>query len=70
MLQQIGLHLNSLRRFPRLYPHNERLETAMVDVYRVIFRFCTDARNVFKKVSDKKVCQKGRSHCRESIVWR
>ncbi|KAI4122971.1 MAG: hypothetical protein LQ341_007249, partial [Variospora aurantia] len=58
MLQQIGLHLNSLRRFPRLYPHNERLETAMVDVYRVIFRFCTDARNVFKKVSDKKISQK------------
>ncbi|KAI4248968.1 MAG: hypothetical protein LQ352_005786 [Teloschistes flavicans] len=59
MLQQIGLNLNSLRRFPRLYPHNKRLETSMVDVYRVIFTFCTDARNVFKKVNDKKVCQKG-----------
>ncbi|KAI4128883.1 MAG: hypothetical protein LQ338_002513 [Usnochroma carphineum] len=58
MLQQVGLHLNSLRRFPRLYPHNDCLEAAMVDVYRVIFRFCTDARNVFKKVGDKKVCQK------------
>lgn len=32
----------------------------MVDVYRVIFRFCTDARNVFKKVGDKKICQKGK----------
>ncbi|KAL9051027.1 MAG: hypothetical protein Q9206_004856 [Seirophora lacunosa] len=72
MLQQIGLHLNSLRRFPRLYPHNERLETAMVDVYRVIFRFCTDARNVFKKVSDKKVCQKGMIGLRSMVklVWK
>ncbi|KAI4086273.1 MAG: hypothetical protein LQ344_007691 [Seirophora lacunosa] len=72
MLQQIGLHLNSLRRFPRLYPHNERLETAMVDVYRVIFRFCTDARTVFKKVSDKKVCQKGMIGLRSMVklVWK
>lgn len=60
MLQQIGLHLNSLRRFPRLYPHNDRLATAMVDVYRIIFRFCTEARNVIKKVSAKKTSQKGR----------
>ncbi|KAL8752999.1 MAG: hypothetical protein Q9184_005556, partial [Pyrenodesmia sp. 2 TL-2023] len=60
LLQKIGLHLNTLRRFPRLYPHNERLESAMVDIYRVIFRFCTDTRNVFKKVSEKKVCQKGK----------
>lgn len=59
MLWQIGLHLNSLRRFPRLYPHNPRLESSMVDVYRVIFKFCTDARDVFKKVNDNKVCQKG-----------
>ncbi|KAL8721231.1 MAG: hypothetical protein Q9225_002043 [Loekoesia sp. 1 TL-2023] len=72
MLQRIGLHLNSLRRFPRLYPHNERLETAMVDVYRVIFRFCTDARNVFKKVGDKKICQKGMIGLRSmvKIVWK
>ncbi|KAL8965830.1 MAG: hypothetical protein Q9197_006303, partial [Variospora fuerteventurae] len=72
MLQQIGLHLNSLRRFPRLYPHNERLETAMVDVYRVIFRFCTDARNVFKKVSDKKISQKGMIGLRSMVklVWK
>ncbi|KAL8831739.1 MAG: hypothetical protein Q9170_005169 [Blastenia crenularia] len=72
MLQQIGLHLNSLRRFPRLYPHNDRLETAMVDVYRIIFRFCTDARNVFKKVSDKKVCQKGMIGLRSMVklVWK
>ncbi|KAL9010697.1 MAG: hypothetical protein Q9173_004396 [Seirophora scorigena] len=72
MLQQIGLHLNSLRRFPRLYPHNERLETAMVEVYRIIFRFCTDARNVFKKVSDKKVCQKGMIGLRSMVklVWK
>lgn len=69
MLQQIGLHLNSLRRFPRLYPHNERLETAMVDVYRVIFRFCTDARNVFKKVSDKKISQKGRSDSQQNSIY-
>lgn len=58
MLQQIGLNLNSLRRFPRLYPHNRRLEAAMVDVYQVIFRFCTEARNVFKKASDKSSCKK------------
>ena len=72
MLEQVGLHLNSLRRFPRLYPHNERLEAAMVDVYRIIFRFCTDARNVFKKVSDKKVCQKGMIGLRSMIklVWK
>ncbi|KAL8647244.1 MAG: hypothetical protein Q9226_006514 [Calogaya cf. arnoldii] len=72
MLEQVGLHLNSLRRFPRLYPHNERLEDAMVDGYRIIFRFCTDARNVFKKVSDKKVCQKGMIGLRSMIklVWK
>ncbi|KAL9611237.1 MAG: hypothetical protein Q9167_004120 [Letrouitia subvulpina] len=58
MLQQIGLNLNSLRRFPRLYPHNRRLEVAMVDVYQVIFRFCTEARNVFKKANDKNSCKK------------
>ncbi|KAL9627542.1 MAG: hypothetical protein Q9204_006493, partial [Flavoplaca sp. TL-2023a] len=72
MLEQVGLHLNSLRRFPRLYPHNERLEAAMVDVYRNIFRFCTDARNVFKKASEKKVCQKGMIGLRSMIklVWK
>ncbi|KAL8993605.1 MAG: hypothetical protein Q9169_006219 [Polycauliona sp. 2 TL-2023] len=72
MLEQVGLHLNSLRRFPRLYPHNERLENAMVDVYRIIFRFCTDARNVFKKVSDKKICQKGMIGLRSMVklVWK
>ncbi|KAI4274984.1 MAG: hypothetical protein LQ337_003548 [Flavoplaca oasis] len=72
MLEQVGLYLNSLRRFPRLYPHNERLEAAMVDVYRIIFRFCTDARNVFKKVSEKKVCQKGMIGIRSMIklVWK
>ena len=59
MLQQIGLNLNSLRRFPRLYPHNQRLEAAMVDVYRLIFRFCSEARNVFYKANDKKSCKKG-----------
>ncbi|KAI4182445.1 MAG: hypothetical protein L6R41_005970 [Letrouitia leprolyta] len=32
----------------------------MVDVYRIIFRFCTEARNVIKKVSAKKTSQKGR----------
>ncbi|KAL8665977.1 MAG: hypothetical protein Q9168_007587 [Polycauliona sp. 1 TL-2023] len=72
MLEQVGLHLNSLRRFPRLYPHNERLEIAMVDVYRIIFRFCTDARNVFKKVGDKKICQKGMIGLRSMVklVWK
>ncbi|KAL8632574.1 hypothetical protein Q9189_001726 [Teloschistes chrysophthalmus] len=72
MLQQIGLNLNSLRRFPRLYPHNKRLEASMVDVYQVIFRFCTDARNVFKKVNDKKVCQKGMIGLRSmaKMVWK
>lgn len=58
MLQQIGLHLNSLRRFPHLYPNNDRLAPAMVDVYRTIFRFCTEARDVFKKVSAKKIGQR------------
>ncbi|KAL8801160.1 MAG: hypothetical protein Q9182_004665 [Xanthomendoza sp. 2 TL-2023] len=72
MLQQVGLHLNSLRRFPYLYPHNERLETAMVDVYRIIFRFCTEARNVFKKVSDKTICHKSLIGLRSmvKIVWK
>ncbi|KAL9606529.1 MAG: hypothetical protein Q9179_000315 [Wetmoreana sp. 5 TL-2023] len=72
MLHQIGLHLNSLRRFPRLYPHNQRLESSMVDVYRVIFKFCTDARNVFKKVNDKKICQKGMVSLRSmsKLIWK
>ncbi|KAL8732257.1 MAG: hypothetical protein Q9166_002829 [cf. Caloplaca sp. 2 TL-2023] len=72
MLQQVGLHLNSLRRFPRLYPHNDQLETAMVDVYKVIFQLCIDARNVFKKVSDKKVCQKGMIGLRSMVklAWK
>ncbi|KAL8856574.1 MAG: hypothetical protein Q9178_006803 [Gyalolechia marmorata] len=72
MLEQVGLHLNSLRRFPRLYPHNEKLEAAMVDVYRIIFRFCREARNVFKKVSDKKVCQKGMIGLRSMVklIWK
>ncbi|KAL8949575.1 MAG: hypothetical protein Q9222_004323 [Ikaeria aurantiellina] len=72
MLYRIGLHLNSLRRFPRLYPHNARLEAAMVDVYRAIFRFSTQARDVFKKVSNKKVCQKGMIGLRSmvKIIWK
>ncbi|KAI4109132.1 MAG: hypothetical protein LQ339_001938, partial [Xanthoria mediterranea] len=72
MLEQVGLHLNSLRRFPRLYPNNRRLEDAMVDVYRIIFRFCTEARNVFKKVSGKKVCPKSMVGLRSGIklVWK
>lgn len=59
MLQQIGLNLNSLRRFPRLYPHNKQLEVAMVDVYQTIFDFCSEAREVFKKAGDKKKGLKG-----------
>ncbi|KAL8919042.1 MAG: hypothetical protein Q9208_007008 [Pyrenodesmia sp. 3 TL-2023] len=72
MLQWIGLHLNSLRRTPRLYPHNERLKSAVVDVHRVIFRFCTAARNVFKKISEKKVCQKGMIGLRSMVklMWK
>ena len=58
MLQQIGLNLNSLRRFPHLYPHNKRLEVAMVDVYQIIFHFCSEARNVFLKANDKNACKK------------
>ncbi|KAL8869919.1 MAG: hypothetical protein Q9174_003911, partial [Haloplaca sp. 1 TL-2023] len=72
MLQQVGLHLNSLRRFPRLYPHNNRLENAMVDVYRVVFQFLTDARSVFKQANDKRICQKGMIGLRSmaKLVWK
>lgn len=47
MLQQIGFMLNSLRRFPKLYPYNDHLASAMVDVYQKIFEFCAKARKVF-----------------------
>ena len=39
MLQQIGFMLNSLRRFPKLYPHNNHLALAMVDVYKRFLNF-------------------------------
>ena len=49
MLERIGRDLASLRRYPKLYPDNERLKHEMVQVYQIIFDFCSKARNVFLK---------------------
>lgn len=49
MLERIGRDLSSLRRYPKLYPDNERLKHEMVQIYQIIFDFCSKARNVFLK---------------------
>ena len=61
MLQQIGLNLQCLQRFPRLYPHNRPLEMAMVDVYQTIFDFLSEARDVFAKLMIKRGALKVRN---------
>ena len=60
MLERIGRDLASLRRYPKMYPDNERLKYEMVQVYQIIFEFCSKARNVFLKggEGDKKyICK-------------
>lgn len=49
MLERIGRDLASLRRYPKLYPNNQRLKDEMVRVYQIIFEFCAKARHVFWK---------------------
>lgn len=73
MLQQIGLNLNSLRRFPKLYPHNDRLALAMVDVYQRIFDFCSEARKVFVEARErrsKKICVPLGLQTMSKLVWK
>ena len=73
MLQQVGLNLNSLRRFPRLYPHNDRLASAMVDVYQQIFEFCSRAREVFMEAIEKKakrICIPAGMQTMSKLIWK
>jgi hypothetical protein len=49
MFSQIGQHLVSIRRYPTLYPDNEILRSAMVDIFRAIFEFLTKAAGVFRE---------------------
>ena len=73
MLQQIGLNLRSLRRFPRLYPHNDHLALAMVDVYRKIFEFCSKARRIFveaRERREKKICIPIGLQTMTKLIWK
>jgi len=60
MLVRIGRDLSSLRRYPKLYPDNKRLKHEMVQVYQIIFDFCSEARNVLLRggEGDKKYLAK------------
>ena len=49
MLERIGRDLTSLRRYPKLYPDNQRLKQHMVQIYQIIFDLCAKARHVFLK---------------------
>lgn len=72
-LQQIGLNLNSLRRFPRLYPHNDRLASSMVDVYQKIFEFCSKARTVFVEARERrsqKICIPIGLQTMSKLIWK
>ena len=55
MLQQIGFMLKIFRRFPKLYPHNDHLASAIVDVYQKIFEFCAKARKVFFDARERRI---------------
>ncbi|KAK3318708.1 ankyrin repeat-containing domain protein [Apodospora peruviana] len=48
MLEDIGLVLSRLPRYPHLYPDNKNLKEYMVNIYSAIFDFCTKARRVFR----------------------
>lgn len=54
MFEQIGYNLSRLRRYPRLYPDNEQLMKALVEVYKHVIKFCTKARAVFTEGKSKK----------------
>ncbi|KAJ5794740.1 hypothetical protein N7457_001339 [Penicillium paradoxum] len=47
MFEEIGYILSCLRRYPRLYPDNEILRNSMVEIFHLIFQFCSRARDVF-----------------------
>ncbi|KAL4876756.1 ankyrin repeat-containing domain protein [Aspergillus karnatakaensis] len=49
MFEEIGYNLTCLRRYPRLYPDNEVLREAMVDIFGAIIEFCAEARKVFRE---------------------
>lgn len=73
LLQQVGLNLNSLRRFPRLYPHNDRLASAMVDVYQKIFDFLKRARKVFIEAKERrslKICIPIGLQTMSKLIWK
>jgi hypothetical protein len=49
MFSQIGRHLVGIKRYPTLYPDNNILQLAMVDIFRAIFEFLTKAAAVFRE---------------------
>jgi hypothetical protein len=53
MIEIMGLHLSQLRRLPQLFPNNEQLKSFMVEVYQIMFEFCSKARSVFVQASKR-----------------
>ena len=53
MLENIGLVLTRLPRFPELYPDNAEIKTRMVDIYDAVLEFCANAIHVFRVGKDK-----------------
>ena len=53
MMEIMGLHLSQLRRLPQLFPNNDQLKSFMVEVFQIMFEFCTKARHVFVKASER-----------------
>lgn len=54
MMEIMGLHLSQLRRLPQLFPNNDQLKLFMVEVYQIMFEFCSKARKVFIQAGDRK----------------
>lgn len=48
MLENIGLVLTRLPRFPALYPDNAEIKVRIVDIHDAIFEFCSKARHVVR----------------------
>ncbi len=53
MMEIMGLNLSQLRRLPQLFPNNDQLKSFMVEVFQIMFEFCTSARHVFVRASER-----------------
>lgn len=60
MMEMMGGYLRIFYRLPPLYPRSEQLKGFMVEVFQIMFDFCSKARAVFVQASERK----GKNHIR------